>query len=206
MKKYIELTLIPNPEVTLYFLWSKLYIQLHLAFVEIQDSSKQVPVGVSFPEYKEKDHKNKKIILLGSKIRLFAQDEETLVRPNLSKWLERLTDYVHIKSISAVPEKIAGHIVVSRHHFPATSERLARRYASRHKDEVGSDEAGYQKALERLKGYEREVPAYPYIQLKSLSGENKPFNLFISQRVVDAEKTGFFSTYGLSAEVTVPFW
>ena len=52
MKNYIEITLLPSAEITLSFLWEKLYQQLHLALVEIQDSDKSVSVGVSFPKYR----------------------------------------------------------------------------------------------------------------------------------------------------------
>ncbi|HNN29956.1 MAG TPA: type I-F CRISPR-associated endoribonuclease Cas6/Csy4, partial [Agitococcus sp.] len=37
MKYYQELTLIAQAEVSLYVIWSKLYTQLHLAFVEQKD-------------------------------------------------------------------------------------------------------------------------------------------------------------------------
>ena len=48
MKNYIEMTLLPDADITLNFLWEKLYQQLHLALVEIQDSDKTVPVWSLF--------------------------------------------------------------------------------------------------------------------------------------------------------------
>ena len=48
MKYYQELTLIAQAEVSLYFIWSKVYTQLHLALVAMPT---QGNVGVSFPEY-----------------------------------------------------------------------------------------------------------------------------------------------------------
>lgn len=198
MKYYIELTLINSLEMPFFVLWSKLYTQLHLALVEIQDANKQVPVGVSFPEYKFVENDGKNFAALGSKIRLLAEKEETLIQLNLEKWLERLTDYIHIKRITSVPEKISGYLVVSRYRFSASPEQLAKRYSKRHN-------ISEQEALERFKGYRRDVPVCPYIQLKSLSN-NESFNFFISQKDAVSRQEGFFSTYGLSSVATVPHW
>lgn len=198
MKFYVEITLIDNLEITPYELWSKLYTQLHLAMVEIKDENNQAPIGVSFPEYRIVENKDKKFAMLGSKLRIFAKDEVSLTRANLSKWLERLTDYIHIKSISLVPEKATSHLIVSRYREPRNPEALARRFAQRHK--VSLDDA-----INRLKNYKKEFEILPYIQLKSLSG-GENFNLFISQKIVDKEKAGSFSTYGLSSTTTVPHW
>ena len=85
MHYYIELTLIKDSEISPYFIWSKLYTQLHLALVEMQDTNAQVPIGVSFPEYNVGESKGKKLMLLGSKLRIFAQDEATLTKLNLPK-------------------------------------------------------------------------------------------------------------------------
>lgn len=42
-------------------------------------------------------------------MRIFAQTEQALQTLNLAKWLERLTDYVHMTSIRPVPQdKITG--------------------------------------------------------------------------------------------------
>ena len=89
MKFYIELTVINSADISFSIAWSKLYTQLHLAFVEMQDTNAQVPIGVSFPEYNVGESKGKKLILLGSKLRIFAQDEATLTKLNLPKWLAR---------------------------------------------------------------------------------------------------------------------
>lgn len=63
MHHYIELTLIKDSEISPYFIWSKLYTQLHLAFVEQKDANEQIPYGVSFPEYKSVEVKGKQIMV-----------------------------------------------------------------------------------------------------------------------------------------------
>ena len=102
MKYYLEITLLPNPDINLLTLWSKVFQQIHLGLVEMQDNQKRVPIGVSFPEYII----GEKYSVLGGKLRLFAQEETTLARLDAPKWLSRLSDYVHCTGIRSVPEKL----------------------------------------------------------------------------------------------------
>ncbi len=197
MQYYLELTLIKDSEISPYFIWSKLYTQIHLAFVEQKDANGQIVYGVSFPEYKTVEAKAKKITLLGSKLRVFANSMQALEQLNLDKWLEKLTDYVHIKSAKQV-ENATQYVTVSRYRPQASVGNLARRYASRHN--VSLDDA-----LKRLEGFNQKLEPYPYIQLKSLSGGND-FSLCINQKVADKQNAGKFSTYGLSPTSTVPHW
>ena len=53
MKYYQELTILPCAEVPAYFIWSKVYQQLHLGFASHQDEHGHVPIGISFPDYQE---------------------------------------------------------------------------------------------------------------------------------------------------------
>lgn len=128
MNYYLEITLLPNYEINLFNLWSKTFQQIHLGLVEMQDDQKQVPIGISFPEYKN----GEKFGVLGSKLRLLAPDEASLMRFDASKWLTRLSDYVHYTSIRPVPDSIKGFAVYHREQPKTGRERLARRYAKRH--------------------------------------------------------------------------
>ena len=207
MKFYIELTVINSADISFSTAWSKLYTQLHLALVEMQDKNAQVPIGVSFPEYNVGESKGKKLMLLGSKLRIFAQDEATLTQLNLPKWLARLEDHIHFKSIKPVPENVQNHLVVSRYRPKANIELVARRIVKR--KQITLDLAiAYLNTVDeakKLKGYEQKWEPFPYIQLKSLSGK-QDFSLCISQTTVDGIKGGVFSTYGLSSQSTVPHW
>ena len=40
MKHYIEITLLPNPDINLLSLWSKVFQQIHLGLVEMQDEQR----------------------------------------------------------------------------------------------------------------------------------------------------------------------
>ena len=207
MKFYIELTVINSANISFSTAWSKLYTQLHLALVEMQDTNAQVPIGVSFPEYNVGESKGKKLMLLGSKLRIFAQDEATLIQLNLPKWLARLKDFIHIKSITPVPENVQNHLLVSRYRPKSNIELVARRIVKR--KQITLDLAiAYLNTVDeakKLKGYEQKWEPFPYIQMKSLSGK-QDFSLCISQTTVDEIKGGVFSTYGLSSQSTVPHW
>ncbi len=203
MNYYIELTLINDKELGFSKLWSVVYTQLHLAFVEMQDTNAQIPIGVSFPEYKVGESKGKAFMLLGSKLRIFAQDEATLTKLNLPKWLARLEDYVHIKSIKPVPENVQNHLVVSRYRPKANIELVARRIVKR--KQITLDLAiAYLNTVDeakKLKGYVQKWEPFPYIQLKSLSGKQE-FSLCIRQVAADVIKGCSASTI-LSGSTTI---
>lgn len=48
MKYYQEITIIKSPDISPYFIWSKLYTQLHLALVEVKNPDDSSNIGVSF--------------------------------------------------------------------------------------------------------------------------------------------------------------
>lgn len=189
MKYYQELELLPQDEVNLHFLWSKVFQQIHLGLVEMQDEQGRIPIGVSFPDYMD----GKK---LGGKLRLFANDETRLSQFNAPKWLSRLSDYVHCTGIRPVPEKILGYAVYQREQPKTGNERLARRYAKRH-------DMDYDTALMRYSGLTHKTLATPFIRLKSLSGDQM-FCLWIKKTKVEALSGTTFSSYGLSAVAGVP--
>ncbi|NJA06703.1 type I-F CRISPR-associated endoribonuclease Cas6/Csy4 [Methylococcaceae bacterium WWC4] len=211
MNFYQELKLLPLDEISIHFLWSKVFQQIHLGLVEMQDEQKQVPIGVSFPEYVI----GEKYSVLGAKCRLFAQDEATLVCFDAPKWLARLNDYVHCTSIRPVPDKVAGYAIYRREHAKTNPERLARRYAKRHDldfdaawngvVELRSDSKGgetYPKSFRYCDMSDKRI-ATPFIRLQSLSN-GQSFCLWIKKVTVAESSSGEFSSYGLSATATVP--
>ncbi|CAH1200514.1 CRISPR-associated endonuclease Csy4 [Candidatus Nitrotoga sp. BS] len=192
MKHYLEITLLTNSDINLLTLWSKVFQQIHLGLVEMQDNQKRVPIGVSFPEYII----GKKYSVLGGKLRLFAQDESTLNRFDAAKWLIRLSDYVHCTGIRSVPDKLKGYALYQREQPKTNKERLARRYAIRH-------HIDYDIAIQRYSGMEHKLISTPFIRLKSLSSD-KTFCLWIRKTMASEPSNGVFSSYGLSTSTTVP--
>ena len=195
MKYYQELTLLPSYDVPLSFIWSKVYQQLHLGFVEQQDDSGNVPYGVSFPQYQH----DKKKIGLGEKIRVFASSEEELVKLGLKKWLDRLMDYVHITGIRAVPEKITSYSTYRRMRQENGADSKARRFLMRHKD--GDMEYDQTVAMFSMKN--RPFCDFPYVKQKSLTNNNQ-FRLYIEKISCGENVCEGFGTYGLSPVSTVP--
>lgn len=202
MKFYQEITLIDQAEISPYFIWSKLYTQLHIALAEIKDESDKVSIGVSFPQYifEEKVDNQKAKINLGRKLRLLAACESDLKQLDIRKWLERLEDYVHITSIREVPSDIKGYAIYKRKQVKTNAQRLARHRVKR--GDIGFDEA--------LARYSNVVTTtnLPYIEMKSLSTSDqqseKRFKLFIEKQSATKSDTQVFSTYGLSSESSVP--
>lgn len=202
MKFYQEITLIDQAEISPYFIWSKLYTQLHIALADIKDESNKVNIGVSFPQYifEEKTENQKAKINLGKKLRLFAVLEEDLKKLDIRHWLERLEDYVHITSIREVPSEIKGYSSYKRKQVKTNAQRLARHRVKR--GDIGFDEA--------LARYSNVVTItnLPYIEMKSLSTSEqqseKRFKLFIEKQPATKSDTQVFSTYGLSSVSSVP--
>ncbi len=196
MRNYIEITLLPDVDITLNFLWEKVYQQLHLALVEIQDSDKTVPVGVAFPEYRCNTEEN--IYQLGSKVRLFSPTSETLEAVNINQWLSRLTDYVHVSSIRDVSEKNQSYAIFRRSQPKNNSHKMARRKAKR--EGISVDQA-----LAYFKGRKEQYSLAPFVRIKSLSSNNQYRLIILQEEANKNHGKGVFSTYGLSKNgSTVP--
>jgi len=191
MKHYIDIILLPDPEIPLYFLWEKVYQQLHLALVEIKEADNKAKVGVGFPQYDEHQYQ------LGCKLRLFAPSSELLEKLNINQWLSRLTDYVHISSIKNVPEKITTYVVFKRVQLKTSNTRLARRKAKR-------EGISQQQALAYLQDHHEKTSRLPYIHIKSCHTEHR-YHLLIARVETDnGQITNGFSCYGLSSTSSVP--
>lgn len=201
MDFYQEVTLLPQLEIPVYFLWSKVYTQLHLAFVEQKDNHESIPFGVSFPNYRSGENINSGF--LGIKIRIFAKNEALLEKLNLGHWLEQLIDYVHITPPRAVPkEKITGYALFYRvNPKPNLEQRIAHQARRRN---ISIEEASL-----AFKNFIALPNVEPYIVLKSLSAKreeniDRPYRLYIGKSLADKAKDGKFGTYGLSRMATVP--
>ena len=192
MKYFIELTLLPNVEIPLHFIWQKLYQQIHLALVENKTGMNSSNVGVSFPGYDAGK------FALGTKLRLFAESEQLLTQMQCEKWLNRLSDYVHVSSIKPVPEKVTGHACFKHIKLNGNKGKLARRRAKRKRETL-------QQALAHFADYEEPISKLPFINMTSLTNGQR-FRLFIERQVKEHSRAGFFSCYGLSNSTTVPLF
>jgi CRISPR-associated endonuclease Csy4 len=190
---YIDIRLITDTEISLGFVWKKLYAQIHLALVEVRDENNLVSIGMSFPNYSSDR-------FLGDTLRLFASTKEELERLKLEEWLSRLEGYVFLGEIKEVPTNITEFASFRRKQFKMNPERLARRQAKR-------KDISYEEALKNYKNFDEENKKIklPYINVKSLSS-NREMKLFIQKSEQKENKNGLFSTYGLSSESTIPWF
>nr|WP_281722202.1 type I-F CRISPR-associated endoribonuclease Cas6/Csy4 [Nitrosomonas nitrosa] len=196
MKYYQDITLLPDAEANLGFLWHKTYQQIHLALVENKIAEKQSAVAVSFPGYGTKQFP------LGDKLRLFSEAQAHLEKMDISKWLSRLTDYSHVKPIKIVPDGINQYARFTRKQFKSNLLKEAIRRA-RYKNET------IEEAFLHFSHYEKKS-ALPYINMISLSmqGNDCPrsFKLFIVRELFDQPQLGAFNCYGLSKTATIPWF
>ncbi|WP_201575413.1 type I-F CRISPR-associated endoribonuclease Cas6/Csy4 [Psychrobacter sp. H8-1] len=199
MNYYQEVTLIDGDK-KLYELWSDVYNQIHIALAEAKNKHDINTIGVSFPSYRYEEKGDKVFATLGDKLRVFAQSQKDLETLDLDKWLERLTDYVHVKRINEVGDKAKGHVVIRRY---------------RHKNVLKQAEAfaehkgiTLEAALIHCAKHKQDNKPYPYINLRSISN-NQPYALSIIQEMTDNETQGSFNSYGINNaadKVTVPHW
>lgn len=197
MKYYLDITLLPDAEANLGFLWQKVYQQVHLGLVENKIADNESAIAVSFPYYGDK------VFPLGDKLRLFAENQRQLEQLDIEKWLSRLTDYTHIKSIKEVPLSVGQYTLFKRKQFKSNLLREARRRA-KYKNETLTE------AMEHFKHYESKT-TLAFIDMTSLSmnidaSENRNFKLFIEREILTEPIQGVFNCYGLSKTATVPWF
>ena len=192
MNYYQEITLLPNADINLYFIWQKLYQQIHIALVENKTAGNASAIGVAFPEYNADKYS------LGTKLRLFAEDEQALEQMQCEKWLNRLSDYVHLGRIKPVPEKLAGYACFKHIKFKGNKEKLARRRAKRKRETL-------RQALAHFEDFEEQRSKLPYINMTSQTNGQR-FRLFIEKQAMEQPQTGLYSCYGLSNTTTVPLF
>ena len=191
MKFYLDITLLPDEETDLGFLWQKVYQQVHLSLVENKQSDNSSLVAISFPQYGETNFP------LGGKLRLLAGNAELLERLDLARWLTRLVDYCHTTSIKPVPTNVK-YMQFRRNQFNSNVHRLARRRAKRKGETV-------EESLNYFASFKDEQTRLPYINMQSLS-KDKKFKLFIKKESAEQEQSGEFNCFGLSKTATTPWF
>jgi len=198
MKYYLDITLLPDAEANIGFIWQKVYQQIHIALVENKTAQNQSAIAVSFPQYGEE-------FPLGNTLRLLANEKGQLEQLNVEKWLSRLTDYTHLKSIKEVPVTVTQFARFKRKQFKSNLDREAKRRA-KYKGEP------FEEALAHFQSYQTET-SLPFINMTSLSTDgraslNRNFKLFIQKEMVGEQEQGLFNCYGLSkgGEGAVPWF
>jgi CRISPR-associated endonuclease Csy4 len=192
MKYYLEINLLPNDEIPVYFLWQKLLHQIHIALADNKNPNGASAIGLGVPEH------NAAQFSLGTRLRLFAEEEGALEKLQCEKWLNRLSDYMRIGAIHLVPEQVRGYACFKHIKLKGNKEKLARRRAKR-KGET------FEQALAYYSDYEEQRSRLPYINMTSQTN-GQHFRLFIEKQHKEQEQKGLFSCYGLSNSSTVPLF
>ena len=192
MNYYQEIYLLPSVDIGVYFLWQKLYQQIHLALVENKKGDNVSVVGIDFPEYDAGEYS------LGTKLRLFSNDKLALEQVHCERWLDRLNDYVHLGKIKHVPEKVLGYACYRHARLKGSKEKLARRRAKRTGETL-------QEALTYFETYKEKRSRLPYVNMVSQTTKQR-FRLFIEKLGFEQQQAGSFSCYGLSDKATVPLF
>ncbi|PID50454.1 MAG: type I-F CRISPR-associated endoribonuclease Cas6/Csy4 [Proteobacteria bacterium] len=194
MYYFIELSLIPDESISPGFVMSKVMDVLHLCFVNVQKALGYNPVGLAFPEYRYGVEGKRNT--LGTKIRLYAQNEAHLETLSLKQQLRRFEDYVHLRAIREDEAKL-GFACFKRVQFRSSVERLARRRMAY----VGET---LEQSKQHFQGFVEQTSDLPFAHLHSQSSEQS-FRLFIAKQAVPEPTDKWqFSSYGLSATVGVP--
>lgn len=187
MDHYVDLKLLPDPEIAQPHLMGSLFSKLHLTLV----AQRSERIGISFPAVRDTPP------WLGDCLRLHGSKTD-LAAMMATSWLAGLRDHVQVSAVLPVPAT-ARFRLVSRVQAKSNPDRLRRRQMRRH----GIDAA---EALVRVPDTAAERLDLPYVQVCSLSTVQS-FKLFIRHGdLQDAASPGMFGAYGLSPTASVPWF
>ena len=200
MKYYLDITLLPNAEANLGFLWQKIFQQVHIALVDNKVGDNGSAIALSVVDYGDKDFP------LGSKLRLLAGSEDALVKLDIQQWLKRLSDYCHIQPIKNVPDDIKQYARFKRK--PVKSIEKKARTRAEHLNKPYAEVLAY--LIKEGRSAECKLP---FITVESQDtkkrvekGVSSQFLLFIDLSLFEIPASGKFDCYGLSKTATVPWF
>ncbi len=183
MEHYIDIKILPDEEVPVYFVRNKIYIKFHKVLFDLKSTG----IGVSFPCYK---------VMLGDVIRLHGT-EAKLAELQSSDWLGGLKSYCEVSPIQAIPADVS-YRNVSRIQANMTEAKL-RRLIKR--GSISPEEAKGYKAKMFKQGMDN-----PYLELESTSNGNKHRRYINFGELSDMPCPGDFDSFGLSKTATVPWF
>ena len=192
MDHFVDIHLLPDPELPAHVLIGALYAKLHRALV-MGGEGDAGGIAISFPDYSDRPG----TINLGRRMRLLGSQPGLQALAGTG-WQGSLRDQISINGTAAVPIT-ATHRSLRRVQAKSNPERLRRRLIKRH----SIDET---EARKRIPDSAAEMLTLPFLQLRSSStGQNFRLYLRLGQAQATAEG-GTFNTYGLSATATVPWF
>ena len=191
MEHFMDIQVLPDPELPTHVLLSALYAKLHRALVLGSDNAGGI--AVCFPGYSLRPG----AVGLGSSLRLLGSQPALKALTSLG-WMGGQRDQVSVTGIAAVPSG-AAHRSLRRAQAKSNPERLRRRLIKRH----GIEEV---EAAKRIPDSAAEMLKLPFLQLRSAS-TGQGFRLFLQlSPVLASGANGTFNTYGLSPTATIPWF
>ena len=183
MDKFIDITLMPDPEFEAQQLLNALFSKLHRAIGEAAPGE----IGVSFPKVGKR---------LGDQLRLHGT-QDSLATLMALPWLQGMRDYCQVSDSNDVPEKVQYRTVRRIQAKSAHNKRMR----SIRKGWLTEDEA-----YQRIPDDQQKSLKLPFIQMRSLSNGN-PMRVYIEHgELKDEPVAGEFNAYGLSAQTTIPWF
>lgn len=184
---YLDLKILPDPEIGNAELLGALYNRLHQAFVQFKIDT----IGVSFPQYSTAP------LAIGNILRLHST-EEMLEKFMEQEWMKGMREHVQLSAICPAPDH-AQHRTLQRKQFKTNVERLRRRRMRRKGETAEQAAAAIPASVERK-------PNLPFVHLSSGStGHNFFLHLELGPPQA-APTSGTFSSYGLSEKATIPWF
>ena len=183
MKYFIDIKLLPDDDIPIYFLRNKIYAKFHKILFTLNSTD----IGISFPNYKVK---------LGNIIRLHGT-ENSLLNLQATNWLGGLSGYCDVSGIQAIPNEVV-YRTISRKQSNMTEAKL-RRLIKR--GSISEDETKEYKA----KMFQQSLDN-PYLELESRSNGHK-HRRYIQFRALSSQVVeGEFDQFGLSKTATIPWF
>lgn len=189
MSYYQEIVFFSDEEVGINFVLSKVFIKLHLAFVEKKKPDNTSNYAIGFPQY-NLESKN-----LGTILRVFSSKEK-LEELQLEALLESFSDYLKISLIMVVPDTKNGIVSFKRRQEKTDSMRLARRLSKR-------KNISLENAVFTYQNFTPKKIELPFIDVKSFSTKQS-FKIFISMERKELITEPVFNQYGLAITGGIP--
>ncbi|MDF0730247.1 type I-F CRISPR-associated endoribonuclease Cas6/Csy4 [Pseudomonas entomophila] len=187
MDRYLELTLLPDPEFPQPMLMNALLVKLHRALHDVRRDD----IGISFPDFRQTPR------TLGARLRIHGS-QGALLALQARNWLSGMRDHVQLVGPEVVPT-CARYRCVSRVQVDSSPERLRRRLIKRHG--ISEEEARL-----RIAGNVGKQCELPFAQVRSHT-TGQVYRLFIRHGpLMDEARAGTFGGYGLSNAATVPWF
>jgi len=183
MNYFIEITLLPDPELKETVLLNSVYIRFHKALFDLRSTS----IGISFPKYK---------VTLGSVLRIHG-DKASLNDLQGLNWIGSLSDYCQIGDMTSVPVEVKFRNV-SRSQSTMTQSKLKRLLKRGSITEEEAQDYLAKMFITRMDD--------PYVELMSGSSGHKYRRYIKFGELLDVPVAGSFDQFGLSKTATVPWF